>query len=602
MKPYRYALALLTTLMLCAPPLAAEDEPAWGGRPMSHWLEQLNRGATGLGQAPEALVAIGKPAVEPLRQRLMGVNPSGRENAARVLGLMGGVAETSVPELAELMADDRPAVRAAAALALGRVARALETDSTSLDSVERLVDAAARLKERMDDPEVTVRTAVLQGMALMGGFSQDDLRQLLQDPKGRHVAFHAIAALGPEASELAVNLLKHPSWHVRQWTLRHLTRAQLDSRSWLPAVADATHDVSEAVAMEALQHLARRLGNNDEAATLAVRAFTSPHARVRAWAPRALVGAKRVGPAATRALLAAIQSEDPTSRQAAAWALGQSTSEREAVVAALTRTIGDKEKRPRWCAARSLVELGETPDAAMGPLREALLASHVKAPYEVILTSGLGKMVGSKRLEWLPQPDQAWPTLLRFGARGSAHLAKGMPKPGPERWTVIHAQAQFESAAVPPLRALLEDRDAETRRRAALTLATLEDESFACLASLLAALEEREAPKETDEPIEEEVIVDDAPVDWHETALAALKGLGPKAVPQALEHLAAARPDEQKRMQPGLRAWIVTVGKEAVPHLEALRADFELGAWIDGVVAAIEAKADAAKKKWKDPK
>ena len=56
-------------------------------------------------------------------------------------------------------------------------------------------------------------------------------------------------------------------------------------------------------------------------------------------------------------------------------------------------------------------------------------------------------------------------------------------------------------------------------------------------------------------------------------------------------------------MQPGLKAWMETVGQEAVPHLEALRADFELGTWIDGVIAAIEAKveADAAKEK-KDEK
>ncbi|MDJ0973865.1 MAG: HEAT repeat domain-containing protein [Planctomycetota bacterium] len=607
MKTLHLTLALCAALLLAAPPVHADDEPTWGGRPLSHWLEQLKQGETGLGQAPEALIAIGKPALPGLRRALMGTNPNARRNAATVLGHMGGSAETLVPDLAELLSDEHLVVRTAAALAIGRVARTVDADSASLESTERLVAAAARLKEHLDDPQDAVRTAVVQGMALMGGFSQDDLRALLVDPKRRRGAFDAIAKLGPEATELSINLLRHPSWHVRKWTLRHLRTAQLDPRSWLPALADATHDESEAVAMAALQHLGARLRTDDEATTLTVRALESPHAMVRTWTPMALAHAKRIGPGATRALLKAMQADDAVAQEGAAWALGQSTTDRDAVVAALSKRISAKAPRVRWSAARSLVELGETPDAALPALRDALLASPVERPYRVQLAPGHELSIGRKKWSgWIPRPrpDTAWPSILAFEEDGSAYLREHLPDAAPERWHAIHALARFEANAVPHLQALLRDRDPETRRRAALTLATLKDDSFACLPSLLAALEprgDRDDAEVSEEPVIHDGENEDA-IDWHETALEAIKGLGPKAVAPALEHLAAARPNDQKRLQPGLRAWLVTVGKKAVPHLEALRADFELGAWIDGVVNAIEAKAEeaAAKKKAKE--
>lgn len=604
MKTARCALALILALLVGVP-AAADEEPMWGGRPLSHWLDQLTKGETGLGQTPEALIAIGKPALPGLRRAIMGINATARLNAATVLGHMGGAAETLVPDLAELLADDHPGVRAAAALALGRVARAVDDDLASLESTERLVAAASRLKERLDDPDDGVRTAVLQGMALMGAFSQDDLRALLQEPKRRRSAFDAIAKLGPEATELAIHLLRHPSWHVRRWTMRHLRGAPLDPRSWLPALADATHDESEAVAFAALQHLAARVRTDDEAAALAVRALDSPHALVRTWTPMALAHAKRVGPAATRALVKATSAKEATAREGAAWALGQSTTDREAVVGALTRRLTDEAARVRWSAARSLVALGETPDAGIEPLCQAVLAARVEPPYRVRrVPGGHGALQGLKRDGRIarPRPDAAWPSILRYGAKGAARLAARLPEPGPARWRGIHALARFEASAVPHLRPLLTDRDPETRRRVALTLATLKDPSFACLPSLLALLEPRGDRTEDDPPEEEPVITEGEgaeAVDWHETALDAIKGLGPKAVAPALEHLAAARPPDQRRMQPALRAWLVTVGKQAVPHLEALRADFELGTWIDGVVTAIETKAEeeAAKKK-----
>lgn len=586
-------LAILFVFLLV--PAAAADEPEWGGQPLSHWIKQLEQGATGLGKAPEALIALGPKALPALRQALMGLNPNAQTNAAEVLGQMGAVAEPLLPDLAELMADDYAGVRAAAALALGRVGRALHNEDASLETLERLTAAAARLRERMEDPDKAVRARVLQGMALMGGFSENDIRLLLQERPRRRVVFASIRELKAEATGIAVNLLKHPSWHVRLWTLQGMFRAELDDRAWLPALADRTHDESEAVAHQALNVLADKAPKSADAATLTLRAFKSPHPRVSSYAALALARCKENGPAATRHLRAALSSQFEGARMGAAWALGNSNdrSVRKAVVTELTERLTDAHLDVRWCAARSLVVLGQTPDAAMPPLYAASTDSVIGPAYSVEYVDDRGDAImgGKKRNYWgfeTPRAAEAWAHLLTFKDRGAAFVAKQpASKDEHRRWQKLNLLAKFKDAALPHLKKMLEARDPELRQRVALTLAALGDKSLAYLPELMSVLERRAQADENERAVEEPVI---GQIDWHATALTAIKKLGADAVPKALDHLAASTRSDQRLMQPGLKEWLVKIGEPAVPHLDALRANFELGQWINAVIAAIESK------------
>lgn len=153
--------------MLWAGALRADDDPLIGGKPLSHWLKQLesnrhdvqNVATRKLSEADEGL----RPAIVPkLIPLLSSEKANYRFPAAQVLGEYGPLAHEAVPQLLPLLAVGHHARnRAAAAKALGQILKdAPPTDETT--------KVALALASRFDDPTADVRREAVYACGMIG--------------------------------------------------------------------------------------------------------------------------------------------------------------------------------------------------------------------------------------------------------------------------------------------------------------------------------------------------------------------------------------------------------------------------------------------------
>lgn len=314
---------------------------------------------------------------------------------------------------------------------------------------------------------------------------------------------------------------------------------------------------------------------------------------------RALMRSEPRGPALTTRLLAAMQHESALARQGAAWALGKSASQGWAVHEALTKALDAKPLQVRWAAAHALVQRGSKPNAALEPLSMAAAATHYRSPFSIRYVAGAEGFLGGGRKRGVEeiQGRDAAPAYFQFGAEGAAHASRAV-KPGLRSISAdpVILLTRFGPPAIPHLKRHLESRFLEIGRYAALGLSTLDDPEFACLPTLLGLLAQGRGNPDDEPPVEDPEIRSPPEIDWHATSFEALENLGLRAVPLALEHLGDATPKARTAMQDGIRAWLVGLGAPVRRHLEAARIHAGLGTWIDGVLAALDAEAEKARK------
>jgi HEAT repeat protein len=149
--------ALSVSLAFSTLPVWAQGEPFWNSRPLSYWLSALGEGPPETRvEAARGLSAIAMQhggrvidaALPALSASLAADDPALRSAAASALGQMGPLAEGAVDELLAIFENDRvDAVRRQAGLALTRVA----PDAASV------ITAAARVMAT--DGDATVRQA-----------------------------------------------------------------------------------------------------------------------------------------------------------------------------------------------------------------------------------------------------------------------------------------------------------------------------------------------------------------------------------------------------------------------------------------------------------
>jgi HEAT repeat protein len=133
-------------------------------------------------QAASALVAIGRPAYDPLTRALKGPAWIARKNAAWGLGALGN--RDAAPLLSGSLHDGEPGVRKESAWALG----ALDADT----AVPALIDA-------LKDSEPSVREQAAWALGAIGDHrAVSPLTALLKDvdAKARHQAAWALGAIG----------------------------------------------------------------------------------------------------------------------------------------------------------------------------------------------------------------------------------------------------------------------------------------------------------------------------------------------------------------------------------------------------------------------
>jgi HEAT repeat protein len=313
----------------------------------------------------ETLGAIGPAASEALVAALRSDDARVRLNAA--IGLCH-MRTPPVDAVVVLLSDERPETRAAAAVALGKIARqGKEVPLDPLAAAVRDKDAGVRaqaalalglvrgpkwfdaLAVALGDPEVSVRRAAIEAATQHTG-----------NPRAREAI---LAALGDKAAEVRLDAARVLAAYPYPWD------------EAVEPLMTALRDKEPQVRAAAAVALGRQPSAKDQGAIdPLLAALKDQVAEVRAPAARAL-GRMRDG-RALDPLLAALKDPDASVRAAAAAALGGITDPR-ALDAAIAALKEDPDPRVRSGAAKGLGEMKDP--GAVEPLaarlREEKIAS-----------------------------------------------------------------------------------------------------------------------------------------------------------------------------------------------------------------------------------
>ncbi len=159
--PARKSLALCHALALppfcqSAAPVPEKREPAYQGKPLSHWLKLLReRPAPAHTIAFDPLREIGEPAAPALAKMLEDQDSQVRVKAAAALSFLGPKARAAVPALARALVDETIFVRVAAAVALGEIGPEAK-------------DAVPALTKALDGKDPMMKGAAAKSLGMIG--------------------------------------------------------------------------------------------------------------------------------------------------------------------------------------------------------------------------------------------------------------------------------------------------------------------------------------------------------------------------------------------------------------------------------------------------
>ena len=279
---------------------AADDEPAFGGKPASGWVEMLQKDASPRKRegAALALTQIGTTSKHCLPALKLALREDKSPNVRRrIVGAFGGVKREEVgPLVADisdaLRRDADASVRAAAATVLGQL------DAAAKPALPVLLGA-------LKDADVVTRAASAEAVGRIGieaASGAPDLLSLLSDPD-KSVRLYAAFALGRiGAGESAVGglapmLRSDKAPEVRREVARSLGLLGADAKSAVTDLATALiNDEAVEVRREVVLAIIRMGPFADRAGDQIVKAMQADKdISVRAYAVRAIVAIKGAG-------------------------------------------------------------------------------------------------------------------------------------------------------------------------------------------------------------------------------------------------------------------------------------------------------------------
>jgi HEAT repeat protein len=359
----------------------------------------------GLSSATLPLRADDQRTVAELTRDLQADDASGRAAAAEGLGQLGEAAGEAVPALCQVIEDDDPNVRVAAAVALDLIGSTEPSVANGLlgrlqdegvDDLGRVVwktaalalarlrpDVAAELTARLDSPlrhERRGAAFALSGQGERGRAAVPRLVQMMRQPDLplRYAAFQGLYGIGAACQDAApalIEMLADEDFHTQYWACRVL--GKIGAPEALPAIGPMIELVGEGVP-SVRKNAAAALGQIGPAAGEAAVSGLAPavrdgNASVRLAAVQAL---GRLGPfarAASADLQAALSDTDAATRVAAAVALWQVTGNAQATVPVLLEEISQYDVP--WSAATGFATLGGAAQDAVPRLSEMLKAA-----------------------------------------------------------------------------------------------------------------------------------------------------------------------------------------------------------------------------------
>jgi HEAT repeat protein len=395
-------------------------------------------------------------------------DPSARAAAINALGSIGwnvvksGSNEETVrapaTALFECLKEPEPSVRSAAAISLGQIVSPY-SDLSANSPVNRtaVMDALVGL---LGDRDAGVRRAAL--------------RAITWDPSGS------------DPPKVLAEALKDESAENRALAVRRLSNYDQGLDPWVPMLLRlAEHDPDPSVREECLRGLTadfeRPSGITPAVVPVLTESLSSKDAKIRshvAW----LLGAHKADARAAIPELLRVLNE-PVDPQVvpvrgpagtfdpgceAAWALGRiapGSTEAKKVIAALAEVVrSGPQSRGGWAA----VALGEFGPAALEALPVLIKLLNDGTPDDKFERHSSAATALGKIAPGSPAADEAVAALLPVLERKS-----GLP-----RLMALRALAQFgpkAAAAIPRIRVLKDDRDAEVRNAAANALPAIEN-------------------------------------------------------------------------------------------------------------------------------
>jgi HEAT repeat protein len=420
-----WGLALLLVVHAGIVSAGEGDGPSVRGHPVSHWIQQLGADDAKARQAGiDALVEHGSGSVEPLLEALDGMTGSAQWSAAEVLRRLGDRAAPAVPTLLATLKTGTDDAKAAAAHALGGIAR---KDPAIIDTLadavrgwrdyrfaaEALMKTGAPAMPKVVDLllegnralQVRVLTFVLGQMGKEAMSATPALLLLRQcgDDEVRQAAEEVLNFLKPTKPQLVTEFTKaldHPNHSIKLLAIRHLGGYKADADPATKALARCLSDEDSVIREAAAMALAEIGGSAAEAVPALAEAARDPDTKSATAAVIALgvLGKNRrealmalvdclgtpapVGVSAEDALVAwgadavpqlqqIVDGRNPAARVRAIRALGRIGPAAKDAVPRLVRAMFDDDLAVQTSASEALGRLGPT---AVPALVDALKA------------------------------------------------------------------------------------------------------------------------------------------------------------------------------------------------------------------------------------
>ena len=272
-----------------------------------------------------------------------------RSAAADALSEVGVSVDGVVPALIRTLSDPDPEVRTGAAKGLDRLGW-LQTEKTP-----GIQDAILPLMELRQDSNWRVRAAAALALGRMRLLHQGIVPALVQALQDEDAGVRRAAAVGFFNIGRHVQYIHGPPYELPPEHLQNQRRAE--ARRAMPALiralADSDRDVRRWVARTLYE-----LGPTADAVPALLDALWDEFANVRMLAASALGKAQPTTDPIVVALIDALNDDSSSVRQAAASALGRIGPAAKAAVPAVTALLADDNDRVRTAAGRALELIG----------------------------------------------------------------------------------------------------------------------------------------------------------------------------------------------------------------------------------------------------
>ncbi len=460
--------------------------------------------------------------VADLIQALGSSDAAAQIKAAKALESMGPGAAEAVPALIKLLGSDNPEVQAHAAEALGAIGEAARPAARVLASLVRTDNEMVRreaiealedirpgpavmlpiLSELLQDRNPVVRTRIMAAIARHGAEAMRLLVPALGNEKTAYFACLVISEIGPDAREAVpalVKLLDSEDQTLRREAIMALAAIGPGAE---PAVAKLAAlvdcPINGVPAIYALGSIGKAPGEVNAKLTEKAEGDDPIVKTVSAWALAKLhPGDARFTSRAVKLLAAALKSDDPKARLAAAKALKTLDADPEIMRPIMMEALEDADHQTTVTMLDSLVSLGPQ---IVPRLIEAL--KNEKARHYVCYMLGELGPDAAPATEalagLLEDPDEetqkeAAFALAEIGPDAEAAvpaLSKALESQGPVRFAAAYALGRIGKKAMPAKAALLArlQNDTDMALLSAWALAHIHPECPTCQEKALPVL------------------------------------------------------------------------------------------------------------------